>query len=100
MDKKLQDAVQEAHDAAARAITLAGKFPDEPKATVIQNLGTRYLPRLARLLKEPEPKVPKSVKPGNGKAPKSPKVVVATKPRAKRAPVAVRGAEAGDSADA
>jgi hypothetical protein len=99
MNAQLTKAIKEAHDAAAAAIALAAKS-DDPKAQVVVNLGQRYVPRLARLLKPaPEPKVPKSAKLANGKATKSPKVVVA-KPRAKRAPVAVRSAEAGDPADA
>jgi hypothetical protein len=65
MNAQLTKAIKEAHDAAAAAIALAAKS-DDPKARVVVNLGQRYLPRLARLLAEPEPAEPK---PSNGKSP-------------------------------
>ena len=62
----MQQALQEAHDSAKRAIAVAEKHPDDPKAQVVVNLGQRYLPRLARLLAETEPE---AAKPENGKSP-------------------------------
>jgi len=77
MDSKLQQALKEAHDSAKRAIAVAEKHPDDPKARVVINLGQRYLPRLARLLTEPE-----AAEPENGKSPAKKSPVKKAKPDA------------------